>query len=111
MHESLLAGVPMVCIPQGSDQFMWAQRTSALGAGVVVPTAPTDIRGAVRRLLTDEGPRRVARQLGGQLAAQHGDSELTALLGSLLGQEAGPRGVSSSSACGRSSLPSDTGTS
>ena len=33
IHESLLAGVPMLCIPQAYDQFPLAGRMSVLGAG------------------------------------------------------------------------------
>jgi MGT family glycosyltransferase len=111
VHESLLAGVPMVCLPQGSDQFMWAQRITELGAGEVVPTAAGAIRTAVRRLLEDDGPRRTAQALGERLATHDGNSGLATLIGELIGQEEGARGVSSSSARGRASEPSETGTS
>ena len=37
MHEALLLGVSLVCIPHFSDQLQYAERVSAQGAGVTVP--------------------------------------------------------------------------
>ena len=50
VHESLAAGVPMVCLPQGDDHHLWAERVRVLGAGV------GDRRGRARG-----DPRRGAR--------------------------------------------------
>jgi MGT family glycosyltransferase len=72
MHESLLAGVPMACIPQGSDQFAWSQRVEELGAGRVVEPAPDQIRAGIRWLLSDPQPRERARGLGEELARYDG---------------------------------------
>ena len=108
VHESLLAGVPMVCIPQGSDQFMWSERVAQLGAGTIAQTTPESIQAAVRRLLDDEGPRRRTRELGLRLQRYDGERRVAALLGRLTRQEVGGRGVRSASARGRSSRPSAT---
>ncbi|HZU61259.1 MAG TPA: nucleotide disphospho-sugar-binding domain-containing protein [Solirubrobacteraceae bacterium] len=62
VHESLLAGVPMVCVPQDVDQFAWSERISALGAGEVVEPTPSAIRSAARHLLGNV-------QVGGRLQA------------------------------------------
>jgi MGT family glycosyltransferase len=79
VHESLIAGVPMVCMPQGSDNVDWADRVEALGAGVVAEDADA-IRDAVVRLLEDEGPRSRARELGEHFADYGGDERLERLV-------------------------------
>ena len=56
VHECLLAGVPMVFIPQAYDQFPLAGRIDLLGAGQVTEEDPEAIRDAVRWLLADESP-------------------------------------------------------
>jgi MGT family glycosyltransferase len=61
--ESLVAGVPMVCVPQGSDHWGWAERVQELGAGTIVEADPEAIRAGVRRLLEEEAPRVAARAL------------------------------------------------
>ena len=73
VHESLAAGVPMVCLPQGADQWSWAQRIAELGVGQVL-TDPTSesVRDAVTGLLRDEGARRRAAELAAHLAAYPG---------------------------------------
>lgn len=72
VHESLLAGVPMVCIPQAVDQFSWAERVEQLGAGRIAQATPDAIGGHVRWLLEDDRPRRRAYELGRSLAAYDG---------------------------------------
>jgi MGT family glycosyltransferase len=73
VHESLLAGVPMLCLPQGSDQSAWAARVAALGAAeVVADESPAAIRDGVRRLLADETAARRARELGAGLERYDG---------------------------------------
>jgi MGT family glycosyltransferase len=73
VHESLLAGVPMLCLPQGSDQGAWAARVAALGAGeVLADESPAAIRDGVRRLLGDAAPARRARELGDSLERYDG---------------------------------------
>jgi UDP:flavonoid glycosyltransferase YjiC (YdhE family) len=78
VHESLVAGVPMVCMPQGSDNDDWADRVEALGAGVVAEDADA-IRDAVARLLEDEGPRSRARELAEHFAGYGGGERLERL--------------------------------
>jgi MGT family glycosyltransferase len=111
VHESLMAGVPMVCIPLGSDQFIWSRRVAELGAGQVVSTTPAAIRDGVRHVLEDKASRRRAEEVGRRLAEFDGESRLAGLVAGLLGQAVGARGVSSSSARGRPSRPMATGTS
>jgi UDP:flavonoid glycosyltransferase YjiC (YdhE family) len=83
-HESLMAGVPMVCIPQGSDNPGWAARVQALGAGEIVAETPEAIRTAVRRLLADEGPRQKAQELRDHFARYDGAERLDRIIGDLL---------------------------
>jgi MGT family glycosyltransferase len=73
VHESLAAGVPMVCIPQGADNWSWAQRIAELGVGQVLtdPTAGT-VRDAVTGLLRDTEAQRQAAGLGARLAEYPG---------------------------------------
>ena len=48
VHESLEAGVPMVVLPQGSDQTAWGIRVGALGVGEVSPPMRRRLRSARR---------------------------------------------------------------
>jgi MGT family glycosyltransferase len=84
VHESLVAAVPMICIPQGSDHGGWADRIQAFGAGEVVPEDPDAIRAAVRRLLHDEEPTLRARELSDHFAAYDGADRLDRVVAGLL---------------------------
>jgi MGT family glycosyltransferase len=84
VHESLLAGVPMVCIPQGSDQIAWSRRLEALGAGAIVDMTPAAIRTGVHRLIGDCRPREHAAELGEHLAAYDGEPRLAKLVEQML---------------------------
>ncbi|WP_026366171.1 macrolide family glycosyltransferase [Promicromonospora sukumoe] len=60
--EGLLAGVPMIAVPQGAEQFMNADRLVELGVARRVDTADATaevLRAALHDLVTD--PERVAR--------------------------------------------------
>ena len=83
-----MAGVPMVCMPQGSDNAGWAVRIAALGAGEIVAEEPEAIRGAVRRLLEDDGPRARARELAEHFARYDGAERLDRVVADLLAAEA-----------------------
>jgi MGT family glycosyltransferase len=80
VHESLLAGVPMVCVPQGSDQHDWASRVSELGAGRIVGSDPEALRDAALAMLEDDRPRERARELGDHLSSYDGERRIAALL-------------------------------
>ena len=73
VHEALIAGVPMVCMPQALDQFAWADRVQDLGAGLITEENAPAIWGAVTGLLEDSGPRDRARALGDALTSYDGD--------------------------------------
>ena len=80
VHESLLAGVPMVCLPQGSDHWAWCQRVRALGAGRIVEPNPADVRTAVRELLGDEEMHARTSALGRRLEEYDGEGEVAIVL-------------------------------
>jgi MGT family glycosyltransferase len=84
VHESLLAGVPMVCLPQGVDQPLWAQRMHSLGAAETIDVAPQAIKAAVRRLLEDDQPRARADALGQKLISYNGAERAIKLVDRLL---------------------------
>ncbi|HTX46500.1 MAG TPA: nucleotide disphospho-sugar-binding domain-containing protein [Solirubrobacteraceae bacterium] len=76
VHESLLAGVPMLLLPQGADQFAVSRRIARLGAGRIVEPSPAAIRAGVRWLLDNGRPRERAQQLGKHLADFDGETRL-----------------------------------
>jgi len=80
VHESLLAGVPMACLPLGSDQASWAQRVADLGAGEVVDMWPNAVRAAVRGMLEDPRAAARARELGEQLVRYDGEARVAAIV-------------------------------
>jgi UDP:flavonoid glycosyltransferase YjiC (YdhE family) len=69
---ALRAGIPQLCLPQAADQFRNSDAVSRSGSGTVLVPAevtPAAVSGAIRSLLTDPGPRRVAQQLAAEVAA------------------------------------------
>jgi MGT family glycosyltransferase len=80
VHESLLAGVAMVCMPLGSDQTSWAQRVAELGAGEVVDMRPSTVRASVRRMLVDRTAAARARELGEELLRYDGEARVAVLV-------------------------------
>jgi demethyllactenocin mycarosyltransferase len=79
-HECLLAGVPMVLLPQALDQYPLAGRIEELGAGRHVAEDPAEIRAAVRWILEDDSPRARARELAQHLAQYDGESRVAAVV-------------------------------
>jgi MGT family glycosyltransferase len=85
IHESLAAGVPMVCLPQGDDHHLWAERVRVLGAGVVLADAkPDGIRAAVFEVLADDAARRRADEVAQHLREFPGDRVVAATVSELL---------------------------
>ena len=68
VHESLIAGVPMVCLPVGSDQPQWTRRVVACGVGERSGYEPAQIRSAIERQLSPDGGRQAAEHLARRLA-------------------------------------------
>lgn len=64
LAKALAAGVPVVTVPGGGDQWELANRVARTGAGTVVrPVTPESIREAVRTILTDRRYRAAARRV------------------------------------------------
>jgi MGT family glycosyltransferase len=84
--KTLVAGVPMVCIPMGRDQDGTAARIVELGAGVRLPPTATaaDIVQAVDEVLGGEAYRSSARALASTLAAEHGPQDIVLELEALV---------------------------
>jgi UDP:flavonoid glycosyltransferase YjiC (YdhE family) len=85
---ALAFGVPLVCIPQGRDQSVNAERVEASGVGraLRVDASPVAIASAVRELLADSSARREALRfadiidtLGGGATATNQVARLRAL--------------------------------
>lgn len=87
VHESLVAGVPMLCLPLGSDQRDWARRVVACGAGEIGEYQPGLIREAIVRLLLSDDARQAARELAEQLLSHPGPALIGDLIDSILAAE------------------------
>ena len=84
VHEGLMAGVPMVCVPLGADHFDWAHRIEELGAGTVASSKTAAIGNAVSTVLEDSAFRERAVELGARLAEFDGESRVGELVERLL---------------------------
>ena len=78
VHESLVAGVPMVCLPQAFDQLPLSTRVAQLGVGVIADEDPDAVAHAVRTLLDDNQTRVGTRALSERLARYDGESRVAA---------------------------------
>ena len=80
VSNALVAGVPLLCIPQGREQPINAARVEAIGAGKMLATdaPPAEIATALKRILEDSEVRNAARRMaenasplgGGELATR-----------------------------------------
>jgi MGT family glycosyltransferase len=86
--KALAAGVPLVCLPMGRDQFDIAARVAHRGAGVRLdPSASPDaIAAAVREVLDDATYRRAAGHIAEAIAEETAEDRVVAEIESLLGQ-------------------------
>lgn len=92
--EGLLAGVPMIAVPQGAEQFMNADRLVELGVARRVDTADAtaeNLRAALNDLVTD--PERVDRseQLKAAARAEGGTPRAADLIENVLAAAGSPR--------------------
>jgi MGT family glycosyltransferase len=84
-QESVVAGVPMLFLPQGSDNAAWAERFVALGVGErPAGDSPDEIRAGVRRLLADGAMHERTLALGRRLGAPDGAAAAVEAVESLL---------------------------
>lgn len=68
---SLKAGVPMVCLPMGRDQFVNADLVVACGAGIRVNSA-SEVSHAVQKVLVEPAYRSRARRMALEIAREPG---------------------------------------
>jgi MGT family glycosyltransferase len=80
VHETLLAGVPMVFLPQAFDQFPLAQAIQRFGAGIVVEEQPFEVREAARLLLESDRAQASARDLSAHLLDYPGEAVLAEVI-------------------------------
>lgn len=86
--EGLLAGVPMIAVPQAAEQFMNADRLVALGVARRVDTAEATasiLRGALQDLVSDEEVARRSAQLQAEAVAEGGTARAADLVEKMLG--------------------------
>jgi MGT family glycosyltransferase len=80
VHESLVAGVPMVCLPQAFDQIPLSQRVEQLGAGVIAGEDPEAIAHAVREVHDDAEARMRVGALADRLKQYDGEARVAAVI-------------------------------
>jgi UDP:flavonoid glycosyltransferase YjiC (YdhE family) len=85
--EAHAAATPVVVVPHGFDQFVWANRAERLGTGLAVrpPSAPGAIRRAVRRVLGRDRYRRAAAVVAEDLRRWDGPGNVAGLVEELVG--------------------------
>lgn len=83
VHESLLAGVPMVIVPQGADNWLVAARVAALGPAVLVrrrqPSA-AQLRRATTEILSNGTYARRAKEVGASLGQGGGAAHAASVI-------------------------------
>jgi len=84
---ALTAGVPLVCIPQGRDQFDNAERVAASGVGrcVARDAPPAEIAADLSGLLNDRSAQREARRFADVIAGLGGGAVATQRVVDLVG--------------------------
>jgi len=95
VHESLLAGVPMLMLPQGADQPIFAEQMEALGLGRWLGDAdcePAALRTTIDALLADHDMAARVRAAGDGLRAAGGTSRAAELIGEFADQAAAAAG-------------------
>lgn len=76
VHESLLAGVPMVCLPQAFDQIPLSGRIAELGVGAIADEHPDKVARAVLTLLDDGQARVRISEISERLQRYDGESRV-----------------------------------
>ncbi|MEU6565134.1 macrolide family glycosyltransferase [Nocardia nova] len=85
--DGLLAGVPMIAVPQGAEQFMNADRLVELGVARRLDTGDAtgqSLRAALTDLVGDEGVARRTRELRSEAIAEGGTSRAADLIEAML---------------------------
>jgi MGT family glycosyltransferase len=84
VHESLVAGVPMVCLPQAFDQIPLSRRVEQLGAGVIASEDPDAVARSVLTVLADGSVRARITTLAERLRRYDGDARVAAAIAACL---------------------------
>jgi UDP:flavonoid glycosyltransferase YjiC (YdhE family) len=83
----LRAGVPSIVVPFFGDQYFWAGRVAALGAGpepIPVKGLSADrLEGALTKVITDEQMRQRAETVGERIRSENGVERVVELLGKI----------------------------
>jgi len=76
---ALLAGVPLLLVPQNVEQYMFSCRVDALGAGVVMGTnrSEADFRISLQQLLDEERFRVAAKAFASRHSGFHPDQAVS----------------------------------
>jgi UDP:flavonoid glycosyltransferase YjiC (YdhE family) len=80
---ALAAGIPLVVVPQGADQFIQADRVAASGAGLALPpgaATPEAVAEAAAAVLADSAFHTIARAIAEQIAAMPSPDDVAAQL-------------------------------
>lgn len=88
--EGLLAGVPMIAVPQGAEQFMNADRLTELGIARRIDTQDATaetLRTALLALVADPEVTRRSARLRSQARAEGGALRAADLVESMLGAD------------------------
>jgi UDP:flavonoid glycosyltransferase YjiC (YdhE family) len=80
VHESLLAGVPMVCLPQAFDQIPLSRRVAQLGVGAIAEEDPGAVASAVLSLLGDGRAHARTRATSESLQRYDGETRVAAAI-------------------------------
>jgi MGT family glycosyltransferase len=84
VHESLVAAVPMVCLPQAFDQMPLSRRVAELGVGAIAEEDPSAVARSVFTLLEDGETRGRIGSLSERLQRYDGEAHLSAAIASAL---------------------------
>jgi UDP:flavonoid glycosyltransferase YjiC (YdhE family) len=84
---ALAHAVPVVCIPQGADQFANAANVARVGAGVALDVADADgsmLGGAIGHVLGAPGPREAAAALAREIHGMPGVADVASSIEELV---------------------------
>jgi MGT family glycosyltransferase len=90
--SALAHGVPLVCIPQGREQPLNAERVQACGAGVMVPrdASASTIAEALRVVIEDPAYRVAAGRVAARIGEAGAGADASLLVEELLQQDRVP---------------------
>jgi UDP:flavonoid glycosyltransferase YjiC (YdhE family) len=87
---ALAHGIPLVCLPRAADQFANAANVARVGAGLALAPPAVSVESiseALRTVLDDGPPRRVAQELAQEIAAMPDTAEVASAIEAHAGAE------------------------